>query len=301
MQQYHALVQHVLDTGVRKENRTGIDTLSAFGYHYTHDLANGFPLLTSKRIHWKSVVIENLWFLSGQPHIHFLREYGVKFWEPWANTAGFVPSAYGNFWRRFPNATYGIITAPQSPFADQIEWVLAELLRNPNSRRMVVSAWHPGNAHNSLLPPCHVMFVLNTTPPTVKGGKYRLNLALMQRSCDIALGVPFNLAGYAFIQSLFAHLAGMEPGVFSHTLVDAHIYTAKPDGKMAEYDHVPGLREQLTRPVRKLPRLTISPDIKSLKDIEDIIVNRPPEEHILKTFRLDDYKPHPFISFKVAV
>lgn len=311
MKQYLDAVREVLEKGTRKENRTGIDTISTFNINYEIDLAEGFPLLTTKKISWKNIVIENLWFLSGKTDIGLLQKHGCKFWDAWADAEGKVPSAYGNFWRHFPvhgaeedaytvwddgaGGTYKPDTAMLG-WNDQIAWVLAELKRNPMSRRMVVSAWAPGNAQESKLPPCHAMFVLNVQN---MGWGPRLNLHLTQRSCDIALGVPYNIAGYAFLLQLFAHLSGLEPGIFAHTLVDAHAYTAKPDGDKAEYDHIPGLVEQLRREPRALPRLVISDQIKTLKDIEDLMEQD--TDTIMSMFRLEGYNPHPPLTFKVAV
>ena len=294
MQVYLDAVREVLETGTRKVNRTGVDTLSSFNINYEIDLADGFPLLTTKKISWKNIVVENLWFLSGARDIGLLRKHGCKFWDPWADEDGLVPSAYGNFWRHFP------VHDPESnepAFNDQLAWVLAEIGRNPYSRRLVVTAWAPGNAQTSDLPPCHCLFMFNVQ--NMADGEPRLNLHLTQRSCDIALGIPYNIAGYSFLLQLFSHFSGIRPGIFAHTLVDAHIYTAKPDGSMAEYDHVPGLKEQLTREPRSLPRLTISPALEKLSDIEALL--NEDTETVLKHFELDDYDPHPAISFKVAV
>lgn len=326
MKQYLDLVRHVLATGTRKENRTGVDTLSTFGHYYEHDLRDGFPLLTTKSVSWKNIVVEMLWFLSGQTDIGILQRHGCKFWDAWADPSGKVPSAYGNFWRHFP-----VHIPVQMPpgvldwegglvFNDQIAWVLAELRRNPMSRRMVVSAWAPGNAQTSKLPPCHCLFMFNvqlenqiehhppkedndgrTLVPTVMGTKQRLCLHLTQRSCDVALGVPYNLASYALLLHLFARFSGIEPGVFGHTLVDAHVYTAKPNGDKAEYDHVPGLMQQLERPARRLPELTISPVIRDLKDVEELMHPDYRTEDVMSYFTLEGYDPHPAIPFKVAV
>jgi thymidylate synthase len=319
MKQYVDLVRHILVKGTRKENRTGVDTISTFNYNFEHDLRDGFPLLTTKFVSWKNIVIEMLWFLSGQTDIEILKRHGCKFWDAWADESGKVPSAYGNFWRQFP--VHGEAPIPYSgerwhpAFNDQIAWVLGELTRNPMSRRMVVSAWAPGNAQTSKLPPCHSLFVLNVQnemqdpePPAfpdfarqTMDVKRRLCLHLTQRSCDTALGVPYNIASYALLLSIFAHLSGIEPGIFAHTLVDAHIYTAKPDGSMAEYDHIPGLKEQIAREPRPLPRLVIDPSIKSLADIEKLMDPSVTTDEIMRMFRLDGYDPHPPIAFKVAV
>jgi thymidylate synthase len=304
MRQYLDVVDEVLKKGVRKENRTGVDTLSTFNVNYEVDLAGGFPLLTTKEVSWKNIVVENLWFLSGKTDIGLLRKHGCRFWDAWADSAGEVPSAYGNFWRHFPvhneenpYTDYFDFEDDDRGWNDQIKWVLNELRTNPMSRRMVVSAWAPGNAQQSKLPPCHVMFVLNVQ--NLADGRRTLNLHLTQRSCDVALGVPYNLAGYALLLHLFAHLAGLEPGIFAHTLVDAHVYTSKPDGSMAEYDHVSGLRRQLKRAPRELPRLEISPEIRELRDVEDLMLCG--TEEVLVRFRLFGYDPHPAIKFKVAV
>ena len=292
MKVYLDAVRKVLETGTRKENRTGVDTLSTFNINYAIDLAEGFPLLTTKKISWKNIVVENLWFLSGDRNIGLLKKHGCKFWDPWADEEGRVPSAYGNFWRHFPVHESG-----EARFNDQIAWVLAELERNPMSRRLVVSAWAPGNAQSSQLPPCHCLFMFNVQNHT--DGEPRLNLHLTQRSCDIGLGIPYNIAGYSFLLELFSHFTGIRCGLFGHSLVDAHIYTAKADGSMAEYDHVPGLQEQLTRTPRSLPRLRISPDLRSLDDIEALL--HEDTVTVMRHFELDGYDPHPAIRFKVAV
>jgi thymidylate synthase len=292
MKVYLDTVREVLEKGTRRENRTGVDTLSTFNINYEIDLASGFPLLTTKAISWKNIVVENLWFLSGVPDIGLLRKHGCRFWDPWADENGRVPSAYGNFWRHFPVHENG-----EAAFNDQIAWVLQELQKNPLSRRLLVTAWAPGNAQRSRLPPCHALFALNVQ--NGRDGIARLNLHLTQRSCDVALGVPYNIAGYAFLLELFSHFSGIRPGLFAHTLIDAHIYTAKPDGSMAEYDHVPGLREQLTREPKPLPRLIISPRLRSLDDIEALLSED--TETLLSRFRLEGYDPHPAIAFKVAV
>lgn len=375
MKQYVELVKHILATGTRKENRTGVDTISTFNHNFEHDLRDGFPLLTTKSVSWKNIVVEMLWFLSGQTDISILKRHGCKFWDAWADEQGKVPSAYGNFWRHFPVhgepplcAVCGrhglpLNTTPDpekvrksicrdcgqegpdpypkqmlTSYNDQIAWVLAELKRNPMSRRMVVSAWAPSNAQTSKLPPCHCLFMLNVQnefgPPgedpkmspemraqildEVKGTSdehallarmaqmeklptKRLCLHLTQRSCDTALGVPYNIASYALLLSIFSHLSGIEPGIFAHTLVDAHIYTAKPDGSMAEYDHIPGLREQVSREPRPLPKLKISDEIKSLADIERLMGPEVTTEEVMRHFVLEGYDPHPAIAFRVAV
>jgi len=354
MRQYKQLITNVLNRGTRKENRTGVDTISTFGEHYNIDLRDGFPLLTTKKINWKNIVMENLWFLSGDPSIKFLQQHGCKFWNAWADEDGMVPSAYGNFWRRFPvhDAEEDAFTTfddgaggtykPDRPMLglnDQIGWVLAELKRNPMSRRLIVSAWAPGNAQTSALPPCHAMFVFNVQNLPArcadclewehKGGFNSLDcenpdcesgpdislagmdtsieptphlcLHLTQRSCDVALGVPYNIAGYAFILELFSRFTGIPAGIFSHSLVDAHIYTSKPDGSMGEYDHVPGLLTQTRRLVKQLPKLVIGEGIKSLADVATWGEYGAETSVIMEHFKLEGYDPHPAIKFKVAV
>ena len=298
MKQYLDLVRHVLDQGTRRPNRTGVDTISTFNHNYEIDLREGFPLLTTKEISWKNIVVENLWFLSGDPRIGLLSKHKCKFWDPWADADGRVPSAYGNFWRHFPvhGPNHGEGQESDHAYSDQIAWVLGELKSNPMSRRLVVSAWAPGNAQTSKLPPCHCMFVFNVQLDAK--GNPSLNLHLTQRSCDVALGVPYNIAGYAFLLELFAAMSGIPAGIFAHTLIDAHVYTAKPDA-MAEYDHVPGLRKQLERDPRPLPRLTISPSIRSLSDLGPLL--EASTEDVLARFPLTGYAPHPAIAFKVAV
>lgn len=296
MKQYLDLVRDVLDHGTRKPNRTGVDTLSTFNHNYEIDLRQGFPLLTTKEISWKNIVVENLWFLSGETHIGLLKKHGCKFWDPWADDDGKVPSAYGNFWRHFPvhDANEG---GGRAAFNDQVAWVVEELKRNPMSRRLVVTAWAPGNAQTSKLPPCHLLFVFNVQLDA--SGDPLLCLHLTQRSADVALGVPYNIAGYALLLELFSRFTGIRAGIFGHTMIDAHVYTAKADGSMAEYDHVPGLRTQLAREPRPLPRLTIDPTIRSLDDLRPLLDADTPA--VMKHFVLTGYEPHPAITFKVAV
>jgi thymidylate synthase len=279
MQEYLDLVRHVLEHGERKASRTGVDTLSVFGAHYRVDLAKGYPLLTTKQMYWKSMLHELLWYLSGEDHIRNLRQK-TKVWDAWADADGNLETAYGYFWRRFPSAKRGKDGAWQVREVDQIRWVIDELRRNPNSRRLVVTAWEPGNAIASRLPPCHYTFAFN-----VNNG--RLNCHLNQRSGDIALGIPFNLAAYSALTMMVAQDVGLAPGVFSHFIVDAHIYTASEDGGNAEYDHVPGLLEQLRRTPRLLPKLVIAR--KSIDELR------------FEDFQVVGYEPHPKIDFKVAV
>ncbi|MCB9655728.1 MAG: thymidylate synthase [Deltaproteobacteria bacterium] len=295
MDVYLNAVREALQTGRRKENRTGVDTLSTFNINYEIDLREGFPLLTTKEISWKNIVVENLWFLSGETHIGLLRRHGCRFWDHWANETGHVPSAYGNFWRQFPVHT----DAGAPAFNDQLRWVLSELDRNPMSRRLVISAWAPENAQRSALPPCHLLFIFNVQMD--ERGEPILCLHLTQRSCDIALGVPYNIAGYAFILELVGRFSGIRPGILAHTLVDAHIYTSKPDGSMAEYDHVPSLLTQCGRTPRARPRLRIDPSIQTLDDLLTLARDETETEVLMRHFELTGYDPHPAIRFKVAV
>lgn len=327
MKQYLDAVREILTKGTRKENRTGVDTLSTFNINYEIDLAEGFPLLTTKEVSWKNIVVEMLWFLSGQVDISVLKKHKCKFWDAWVDDKGNVPSAYGNFWRSFPvHERKAILATVEHPdgfidvpaFNDQIKWAVDTLTKDPMSRRVVVSAWAPDNAQKSKLPPCHCQFIFNTQNEYVIPGHgpqtfdpvldadinepvitKRLCLHLTQRSCDIALGVPYNIASYALLVELFSRFTGIKPGIFAHTLVDAHAYTSKPDGSMFDHDHVPGLKLQLTREPRKLPKLILHPDIKTLYDVEGLL--QLDTDEVMKHFVLEGYDPHPGISFKVAV
>ncbi len=287
MKEYHELVRLVMDKGIRKPSRTGVDTVSYFGAFYKVDLAAGFPLLTTKRVNYSAVLRELLWYLSGQEHIRDLRQY-TKIWDDWADQRGELETAYGRYWRRFPHPVQkshapitqtGETTCPVQEI-DQIGYVINEIKRNPNSRRLVVSAWEPGNAEVSRLPPCHYSFVFQ-----VLDG--RLNCHLSQRSGDIALGIPFNLACYATLTQMIAQETGLALGYFAHTIVDAHIYVADPDSPMAEYDHWRGLELQLQREPKPLPTLTIA--------------RKPIDQLRYEDFVLTGYDPHPPIKFKVAV
>lgn len=311
MKQYRDAVKRILSVGSRRTNtRGGIDTIGVFNHNYTHDLANGIPLLTTKKISWKNIVVENLWFLSGDPTVDFLHQHGVHFWDPWIlyqpvitaefNTSFYegseypspamyrggvrkiVPSAYGSFWRNFDGV-------------DQIAWVIDKLTKDKNTRQACVTSWDPRNTNSSGLPPCHVFHVLNYY-------EGRLNLHLTQRSCDTALGLPYNMAGYGgFMLPLYGRLTGLEPGIFAHSIVDMHVYTVGEDGSNAEYDHIPGLATQMARDPRKLPTMKIDDRIQSLKDIEDLVTSKASTEELLNIFKLEGYDPHPAINFKPAV
>ncbi|MCJ7554328.1 MAG: thymidylate synthase, partial [Ignavibacteriaceae bacterium] len=266
MTEYLDLVRLVMNEGVRKSTRTGVDTISYFGAFYKVDLSQGFPLLTTKKMEWKSLLNEVLWYLSGENHIRNLREH-TKIWDAWADGNGRLQTAYGRFWRRYPvpenNAVMDgeVYVNDSSPFVtreengaltfDQIGWVINEIKTNPNSRRLVISAWHPANAIVSKLPPCHYTFAFN-----VSNGK--LNCHLTQRSGDIALGIPFNLAAYSILTQIIAHETNLQLGFFAHTIIDAHIYVAEKGREMEKFDHLEGLKLQLKRKPLPLPKLVIA-------------------------------------------
>lgn len=279
MKEYLDLVRLVLNEGKRKSSRTGVDTISYFGAHYRVDLSKGYPLLTTKEVNWKAMLHELLWYLSGEDHIRNLRKV-TKIWDAWADADGNLDTAYGNYWRHFPSASKDAGGAWQVREVDQIQNVIDTLKKDPSSRRMVVVAWEPGNAMASKLPPCHYTFAFH-----VQDGK--LNCHLSQRSGDIALGIPFNLACYATLTQMLAHETNLGLGWFSHTIIDAHIYTCKEDGSMAEYDHVPGLKEQLKRNPGTPPRLEIA--------------RKPFNQLTFEDFKLIDYHPQGKLPFKVAV
>jgi len=290
MKEYLDLVRLVLEKGVRKPSRTGVDTLSYFGAFYKVNLAAGFPLLTTKKVNFNSALHELLWYLSGDDHIRNLRKV-TKIWDAWADEKGDLETAYGRYWRRFPHPvqkSHGpdVGEAVQVKEIDQIQYVIDEIRRNPFSRRLVVVAWEPGNAEVSKLPPCHYTFAFNVSPDET-GKPRRLNCHLTQRSGDVALGIPFNLACYATLTQMIAQEVGLAVGEFAHTIIDAHIYCADAGSAMAAYDHVVGLREQLKREPRSLPKL--------------VIAKKPFNELSFEDFKVEGYDPHPSIQFKVAV
>lgn len=285
MQVYHDLVQRVLDHGVLKSNRTGTDTLSSFAEFYKVDLSEGFPLLTTKKVFFKSVVLELLWYLRGEDHIKWLRdEQGVHIWDAWADEEGYLGPVYPVLWRKYPSMTNSkgrsYISQQDRTLEDLEGWRYQEvdqlqnaidlLKKDPSSRRIVVSTWHPGLLHEMALPPCHIMYIFN-----VSDG--RLNCHLTQRSGDIALGIPFNLACYSALTMAIASEVGLQPGVFAHTIVDAHIYV----------NHVDGLKEQLKRKPKTLPTLNIT--------------KKPLDQLEYEDFVLEGYDPDPVIRFEVAV
>lgn len=295
MKEYLDLVKLVIDEGTYKKSRTGVDTISYFGAFYKVDLQKGFPLLTTKKVEWKSLLKEVLWYLSGENHIRNLSQH-TKIWDAWADENGRLETAYGRFWRRYPvpesNAVLDgeVYVNEDNPFVrreengsltfDQIGWVINEIKTNPNSRRLVISAWHPANAVVSKLPPCHYTFTFN-----VNAGK--LNCHLTQRSGDIALGIPFNLAAYSMLTQIIAQETNLQLGSFAHTIIDAHIYYAEKGSAMEKYDHLEGLKLQLLREPLPLPKLKIAK--KSIDELQ------------FEDFELIDYKYHDRIKFEVAV
>ena len=264
MTQYLDLLQHVLDHGILKEDRTGTGTHSVFGYQMRFDLQNGFPLLTTKKLHLKSIIHELLWFLKGDTNVKYLQANGVRIWNEWADENGDLGHIYGYQWRSWPDYDGGHI--------DQIKEAIDTIQNNPDSRRIIVSAWNVADLPQMNLPPCHAFFQFY-----VANGK--LSLQLYQRSADIFLGVPFNIASYALLLMMVAQVTGLEAGDFVHTLGDAHIYN----------NHIEQVREQLSREPRALPTMKLNPNVKSIFDFK------------YEDFELTDYNPHPHIAGKVAV
>ena len=335
MEQYLQLVEDVLTDGTYKPNRTGIDTISTFSQYYEIDLQEGFPLLTTKKMdgfRWNSLIYELLWYLSGEEHVRTLRKE-TKIWDEWADDEGHLDTAYGRFWRRFPipdadgqlpgeswpDDAHRWVNDDERTF-DQIRYVLDQLRENPNSRRLVVNAWHPANAAVSTLPPCHYTFVVN-----VQGD--RLNLHLTQRSGDVALGIPFNIAAYALLATILAQRSGFEVGTFAHSIVDAHVYCGEgergawyrhhlaelqerlasvevgedgedylsvrewiereaPDEEVENADHVPNLLEQLARDPLSRPAIHVA--------------DKPLDELQFEDIEVRDYESHPGLRFAVA-
>jgi thymidylate synthase len=256
-----------------------VDTISYFCAFYKVDLNEGFPLLTTKKMNWNSLLHEVLWYLSGENHIRNLRKY-TKIWDAWADEDGNLETAYGYYWRHFPSAQKNKKGEWEVREVDQIQYVIDEIGRNPNSRRLVVSAWEPGNATTSKLPPCHYTFVFN-----VNDGK--LNCHLTQRSGDIALGIPFNLAAYSLLTQVIAQQVGLKLGEFAHTIIDAHIYVASESSEKENYGHLYGLKEQLKREPLPLPQLNIA--------------EKPLHQLTFDDFELLNYQHHDKIKFEVAV
>lgn len=264
MRQYLDLLQRILDEGVDKPDRTGTGIRSVFGHQMRFDLSDGFPLVTTKKCHLKSIIHELLWFIAGDTNTHYLKEHGVSIWDEWADENGELGPVYGHQWRSWPNGTGRKI--------DQIEWVQNEIRTNPYSRRLVVTAWNPADIPNMALPPCHLMFQFY-----VADGK--LSCQMYQRSADTFLGVPFNIASYALLTMMMAQACHLDPGEFVHTFGDAHLY----------HNHFEQARLQLTREPLKLPRMKLNPHVKDIFAFTHI------------DFELVGYEAHPHISAPVAV
>lgn len=279
MKVYHDLVRRVIEQGVRKPSRTGVDTISLFAAYYQVDLAEGFPLLTTKKMNWPSILRELLWYLSGENHIRNLRKH-TKIWDDWADADGNLDTAYGYYWRHFPSASRDEHGQWRVREIDQIRYIIDTLKSEPYSRRLVVSAWEPGNATKSKLPPCHYTYAFHVSDGL-------LNCHLNQRSGDIALGIPFNMAAYAALTQMIAQECELGLGRFAHTIVDAHIYVARSGTDLADHDHLEGLRRQLERDPLPLPTLKIA--AKPFDDLQ------------FEDFELHGYRCHEPIKFKVAV
>lgn len=264
MQQYLDLLRHIRENGVMKEDRTGTGTQSVFGYQMRFNLQDGFPLLTTKKVHLKSIIHELLWFISGDTNIGYLRENGVTIWDEWADEHGNLGPVYGHQWRSW--------SCPNGKAIDQLSEVINLIQHNPNSRRMLVTAWNPADVDQMALPPCHCLFQFY-----VANGK--LSCQLYQRSADVFLGVPFNIASYALLTMMIAQVCGLEPGEFIHTTGDTHIYK----------NHFDQVALQLSREPRKLPTMKLNPDVKSIFDFK------------YEDFTLEGYDPWPAIKAPVAV
>ncbi len=264
MKQYHDLLQYVINNGTYKSDRTGTGTTSVFGYQMRFDMSDGFPMLTTKKLHLKSIIYELLWFLNGDTNVKYLQDNGVRIWNEWADENGELGHVYGYQWRSWQDYNGGSI--------DQITEAIDQIKNNPDSRRIIVSSWNVADLDNMNLPPCHAFFQFY-----VADGK--LSLQLYQRSADIFLGVPFNIASYALLLMMVAQVTGLKPGTFIHTLGDAHIYS----------DHKEQVELQLSRDIRQLPQIKINPNVKNIFDFK------------YEDFELVNYNPHPHIAGKVSV
>ena len=264
MRQYHDLMERVLKQGLEKRDRTGTGTLSIFGHQMRFDLAAGFPLVTTKKLHLKSIIYELLWFLRGDTNVRFLREHGVRIWDEWADANGELGPVYGKQWRSWPKPDGGTI--------DQIAQLIADIKRNPDSRRLIVTAWNPADVPKMALPPCHCLFQFYV-------GDGKLSCQLYQRSADIFLGVPFNIASYALLTIMVAQVSGLKPGEFVHSFGDAHLYL----------NHLDQAREQLTRRPYPLPTMRLNPDVHDIFGFA------------YEDFTLENYQAHPHIKAAVAV
>lgn len=264
MKQYHDLLKHILENGTKKEDRTGTGTISTFGYQMRFDLSEGFPVVTTKKVHLRSIIHELLWFLKGDTNIKYLKDNGVSIWDEWADESGDLGPVYGYQWRSWP--------APNGESIDQITNLVNQIKNNPDSRRLIVSAWNPALVDQMALPPCHSLFQFY-----VADGK--LSCQLYQRSADTFLGVPFNIASYALLTLMIAQVCGLQPGEFIHSFGDVHIYT----------NHMEQVELQLSRDCRPLPTMKINPEVKDLFEFK------------YEDFELVNYDPHPAIKAPVAV
>lgn len=264
MKQYHELMQHVLQNGTQKHDRTGTGTISVFGYQMRFNLQDGFPLVTTKKVHLRSIIHELIWFLKGETNIKYLKDNGVSIWDEWADDTGELGPVYGSQWRSWPTPNGGHI--------DQISQVIKQISSNPDSRRLIVSAWNVAEIENMALPPCHSFFQFY-----VADGK--LSCQLYQRSADIFLGVPFNIASYALLTMMVAQVCGLQTGDFVHTFGDAHLYN----------NHLEQTKLQLSRECKVLPLMKLNPEIKDIFDFK------------FEDFSLENYDPHPHIKGAVAI
>ena len=264
MKQYHALMQHILDHGVKKEDRTGTGTISVFGYQMRFNLKDGFPCVTTKKLHLRSIIHELLWFLKGETNISYLKENGVSIWDEWADSDGELGPIYGKQWRSWPDYRGGVI--------DQISNAVKLIKHNPDSRRIIVSAWNVAQIEEMALPPCHAFFQFYIADN-------KLSCQLYQRSADVFLGVPFNIASYALLTLMMAQVTNKEPGDFVHTFGDAHLYS----------NHLDQAKLQLSREPRPLPKMEINSEVKDIFSFQ------------FDDFKLVDYDPYPHIKAPVAV
>ena len=271
MKQYLDLLRHVSEKGVRKPDRTGTGTTSCFGYQMRFDLKAGFPLVTTKKLHLKSIIYELLWFLKGETNTRYLKEHGVSIWDEWADAQGELGPVYGKQWRSWEGANGKTV--------DQVGEVIRQLKNNPDSRRIIVSAWNVAELPEMALMPCHALFQFYVAPPVTEGGRGSLSCQLYQRSADVFLGVPFNIASYALLTLMLAQVCDLEPGEFIHSFGDVHLY----------HNHVEQAKLQLSRTPNSLPTLTLNPAVKSIFEFQ------------FEDFKLENYQPHPPIKAPVAV
>jgi thymidylate synthase len=271
MKQYLDLLRHVTENGIQKNDRTGTGTQSCFGYQMRFDLKDGFPLVTTKKLHLKSIIHELLWFLNGETNIAYLKDNGVRIWDEWANEEGELGPVYGRQWRSW--------TGADGKQTDQISNLIQQLKTNPDSRRLIVSAWNVAELPEMALMPCHVLFQFYVTPSIKPGGRGRLSCQLYQRSADVFLGVPFNIASYALLTLMVAQVTNLEPGEFIHSFGDVHLYN----------NHIEQAKLQLTRTPNSLPEIKLNPKVKNIYDFQ------------FEDFTLENYHPHAPIKAQVAV